>query len=482
MKRRFAALWMAVLVCLCCGSLGGCRKKEEPRPAAQTQKEFQVEEAGEGALRVVTDMDWMARWYRGKTQGYQGQKTFARILEYFGGMPGGTEVQLEVLPSEDGSYQAALTRMRTEIMAGGGPDVFYLSGFGSCEDGLPADTLFPNPEHAMASGLFLPLDGYMEEAQFMEPGKLLDSVMEAGRYEGAQYILPMFYRLPMGVLLRKAGPEELPAGWEEAAASEEEDIQRMYAMAASGSLPGFREIAFGRIADNVGEELLLDRDTLFRRTREALSLYEKFPGQLLYEENNAHYWALDYLEYQDYKEGLREEEGSPAPQETEAPEEEAYTFFAPRGGDGDVIAAVEHWCAVSANTRRPEEAFHIADIMLSREFLSAMNFWNRQDLSVDMPLLGATAHGSIPVHTELLVNGRMRYRNDSLSLAQRQALKEAQESITVAYITSNVDRELDHMFIELRKRVENGESLTDEDILKVTDKCHSAMKMMLAES
>ncbi len=297
MKRRFHTLWMVVLVCLNCGFLGGCRKEEAPRLAAESQKEFQAAEAGEGALQVVTDMDWMAQWYRGRTQAYQGQKTFARILDYFGGMPGGTEVQLEVLPAEDGSYQAALTRMRTEIMAGGGPDVCYLSGFGGCEDSLPTDTLFPNPEHAMASGFFLSLDRYMEEAQFMEPEKLLDSVMEAGRYEGAQYILPMFYRLPMGVLLREAGPEDLPSGWDEAAASQEEDIQRMYALAAASSVPGFREIAFGRIADNVGEELLLDKDTLFQRTREALSLYEKFPGQLIYEENNAHYWSLDYLEY-----------------------------------------------------------------------------------------------------------------------------------------------------------------------------------------
>lgn len=167
-----------------------------------------------------------------------------------------------------------------------------------------------------------------------------------------------------------------------------------------------------------------------------------------------------------YQEELREAEGgSPSPEET-----------------GDVTADVEHWCAVSANTKHPEEAFYIVDIMLSREFLSAMNFWNRQEASVDMPLLGDTAHGVIPVHTELLVNGKMRYRNNRLGLAQRQALAEAQENITFVYITSNFDRELDSLFADLCVRIDNGEALSDEDIRKATDKCHTTMKMMLAES
>ena len=44
MKRRFRTLWMVVLVCLNCGFLGGCRKEEATRLAAESQKEIQAAE------------------------------------------------------------------------------------------------------------------------------------------------------------------------------------------------------------------------------------------------------------------------------------------------------------------------------------------------------------------------------------------------------------------------------------------------------
>lgn len=461
--KKTLALIMAVLMLCLTGCAGG--KEKEPSPEQQNPTESDT-------LRVVTDMGWMSQWYTGKVSSKDGNQALQQIISYFGGTPNGLKVELEVLPTKDGDYQSALTHMRTEIMAGNAPDVFYLSGFGSCEDSLPIDTLFPNPEHAMASGFFLPLDPYIENAQFMEWENLDQKVMEAGCYDGSQYILPMFYRLGMGVLHYEADPESLPSDWQEAVSSGDEDIRRMYAQAVSRSTPGFRETAFGQIADNVGEELLLDKDELFQRTKEALALYEEFPAMPNGSQENAGMW---YINYNDYSLYYWIEKEDPPEGNTD------FTFFAPRGAQGCVTASVDHWCAVSSGTKHPEDAFFIVDILLSEDFLSCRKFWSMTG-SWDIPLLGQPGYGCIPVNTTLLSRNKKKFHEFSIPKKQSAALAEAREDITYAYITSNVDREIDHMFIELRARIKQGETLTDDDIRKATDKCHTTIKMMLAES
>ncbi len=460
MKKAFALLMCTVMLVT-----AGCAEKS-PVPEEKPSEP--------DTLRMVTDMGWMSKWYTGKTRIKDGNNALQQIIDYFGGTPNGLKVELEVLPTDDGEYQAALTHMRTEIMAGKGPDVFYLSCFGSCEDSLPINTLFLNPEHAMSSDFFLPLDEYIENAKFMEWDKLDKKVMEAGQYEGRQYILPMFYRLSMGVLHREADAESLPSDWQEAVSSGEEDIRRMYAQAVSRSTPGFRETVFGQIADNVGEELLLDKDELFQRTKEALMLYEQYPKVPSGSKTNSGMWYINYSDYSLYY--LNGTEDPPK-------ENTDFTFFAPKGTEGSVTAAIEHWCAVSSGTKHPEDAFSIIDMLLSEEFLSCRHFWNtKNSVSVDIPLLGCPGYGCIPVNTSILSTNKKRFKDCGIPQKQSAALANAREDITYAYITSNVDRELDHMFIELRDRIKKGEALTDDDIRRLTDKTHSTLKMMLAES
>ncbi len=455
----------AVLLSVFMLALVGCAEKKPNSQQSSQEPE---------TLRIATDMGSMSKWYTGKTRVKEGSHALQQIVDHFGGTPNGLKVELEVLPTKDGEYQSALTHMRTEIMAGNGPDVFYLSGFGSCEDSLPTDTLFPNPEHAMASKFFLPLDKYIENARFMEWDKLDQTVMAAGQYDGSQYIMPMFYRLSMGVLHRETDAESLPSDWQEAIASGEEDILRMYAQAVSRSTPGFRETVFGQIADNIGEELLLDKDELFQRTKEALALYEKYPKVPSGSKTNSGMWYINYSDYSLYYLSGTED---PPKGNTD------FTFFAPKGTQGCVTASVEHWCAVGNSTKHPEDAFFMVDVLLSEEFLSCRHFWNiKNSSSVDIPLLGYPGYGCIPVNTELLSNNKKKFKDCSIPAKQSTALAEARGDITYAYITSNVDRELDHMFIELRDRIKQGENLTDNDIRKATDKTYSTLRMMLAES
>lgn len=472
MKKYIA--WILALLTLCL--LGACKSGGGKNSEPKTMAEAQIEKAQakrealrekKGVLRVVTDLDAQAmNFHDGASQADKGAEAFQKIIEYFGGTPSGMEAQLEVLPTEESEYDMALTRMRTEIMAGSGPDVFYLTCFDG-DNGIFLDCLFPNPEHAMASGFFLPLDSYIEDARFMDLDQMDAAVMEAGRYEDEQYILPMFYRLGMGVLYREAGLDVLPASWDEAAASGEEDIRALYTWGAANS-PGFRQIAFSQIADNVGEKLLLDSDTLFQRTKDALDLYRTADRSTIGRYNGI--WNTDYSDMR-----LSGEE--------EAKEDkDAISLFAPRGGDGDVTAAVQNWCAINSNTPYPEDAFFLADVFMSKEFLSASTFWTSTDPSPWIPLLGEPGLGCISVHKEPLSTNKKRFKGGRISAGQCEALAEARESITYAYFPSNVDRELNQMYDGLKVRAKAGEDLTDEEIRRTTDKCCSTMKMMLAES
>lgn len=136
-----------------------------------------------------------------------------------------------------------------------------MSGFGGGDRLLPENTLFQNPEASMKKGLFLPLDEYVEKAQFMDLEKLHTKVMDAGIYEGRRYILPMFYRISFGWTQKIIDPAELPASWQEAVTSSDGDIRSIY----GGNLAtaSFRQVVFGQTADNYNEELRRTTDKTY---------------------------------------------------------------------------------------------------------------------------------------------------------------------------------------------------------------------------
>lgn len=88
----------------------------------------------------------------------------------------------------------------------------------------------------------------------------------------------------------------------------------------------------------------------------------------------------------------------------------------------------------------------------------------------------------VPVHTGIL-SGKGTYKyNEGLVPAERIAIKNARENIGCAYFTSNIDREIDHMMAGLFERARQGETVSDDELRRMTDKTYTTLKMMLAES
>ena len=156
-------------VCTLTAGLWGCGTEEKSEE--------------EKILRVVTD---------GRL--YTDVEFAARFLE---GVDSGIEVRIQRLPDDKAEREIEIQKLRTEIMAGKGPDVYLIDGgeeYG--EEFLP---LLENPYQTMQSGALAPLDALMEEDSYWEDDTYSDVILKAGQYDGHQYILPMsvsYYVLP----------------------------------------------------------------------------------------------------------------------------------------------------------------------------------------------------------------------------------------------------------------------------------------------
>lgn len=475
--KKVLALLIALLVF--CLPLASCQsgEKEDGTSSEASSKETSSKSegsAGTETLRVVTDLANRMLLYGKKLNTTQAKQAFNSILNYFGGTFSGLKVELEILSSDNaGAYESELTHIRTEIAAGAGPDVFLMSCFGSSA----RDTLFLNPESAMERGIFLPLDSYIENAQFMEFDQFDQAVMEAGRSEQGQVILPMFYQLNQLFLYRDTDPAALPAGWDEAVAMAKEDeyIRDAYAQALSWS-SNFRAACFGKISNNKDEELLISQEELFQRTKEAVELYQSdLPTLLEYE----------HAQYEDFLENVLAQVD--AWDNNLALERGEYTSFTLRDEEGKVTVPIETWCAVNRNTQHPEDAFAIVDMLLSKEFLSQEIFWSKTQRAGgnhdSMAFFWTAGESCVPVHTGLLSDARGSYKYiNGLTSNQRKALTNARENIGYVYFPNRAEREMDQMLADLLERIYNGETLSDEAIRKETDKCYTTMKLMLGES
>lgn len=127
----------------------------------------------------------------------------------------GVTIELEILPSADKApeeREARLSQLRTEIMAGGGPDIYLLPENG--ED----DALFADVTQAMYNGLFYDVSDLYDADNSLGKEALVTAVMDAGTVGNARYVLPLRYNFPViyttKTALEAAGlnTEELSAG------------------------------------------------------------------------------------------------------------------------------------------------------------------------------------------------------------------------------------------------------------------------------
>ncbi len=395
-------------------------------------------------LRIVTDLGIMD----GSSSCQEtGLMDLEAIVQFYGGLPNNLELELEVLPQEAEDLHSRLTSLRTEIMSGKGPDLFILStDWGDCF--ANQERLFPNPEKAAAGDFFLPVDHYLANAKHMDFNALIPQIMEVGKTEKGQTLLPMFFTVNTGAT------ESLPASvsWDEAISG----TNQIAAAAYAGGLRenNFRSMVLGEIANHQKEELLITQEELLARIKEALSL------------------------------SVPEEEDAPGIWDTflkldfdSASEHTAY--FPLRNCQQGLTARVNAFLAINKNSSHPDDAFALADMLMSREFLTLEGFWsetrtiNQSQTNLWYTLSLMCAY---PVHQSLLDNeATIRY---ALYIPQEtlSVYHQILEQIDFVYIPANIDTLLEELYAECLAAKDEAA------VEKLVKEAYTTMKMMLAES
>ena len=188
MKRFISLLLAVVLLCALCT---GCDSKKKPQTAtAQLQRDpdtlWVVSEYATGAM----------------SSGGAHSPVFSALTMVLGNYRVNhpdAKIRLQMLPPGGSEREIILQSLRTEIMAGKGPDVFLLpsgsvSG-GSKNYGL--DGLFGDVELGMRNGYFADISDHYDADDSLNKDELKREIMDAGCYDGKRYVLPIRWDMPV---------------------------------------------------------------------------------------------------------------------------------------------------------------------------------------------------------------------------------------------------------------------------------------------
>ncbi|MBP3704078.1 MAG: extracellular solute-binding protein [Clostridia bacterium] len=396
---------------------------------------------------------------------------FLNTLEQAAGIK---DAAIELLPTMGVEREMYLDRIRVEIMAGGGPDVFLMAyhrtvineATGQVEK---TENLFEFPENAMEIGLFLPLDDYMENhTQYTEWDKQTQAVLAAGRNEEGQQIIPLAYTLPV-IVYDKEEFEYTPTrelSWNDMLhdpelASYAHDLancSEYYDLESMNGLPIYQtylDYILGEIIDAENEELLFTEEELLQRINEILAL-----GMDDVHDDPEH----------DYYSGIEEALGTGLwIQSYKKP----LTMIPMYSDDGGVTARITAYAAVNRNTKHPEEAFTVIDVLMSERVQQN----NRLYVSSCLRAGGV----SMPMHEDLFQkdtagNHGMYYLTDE----NYQELCEVRDQITGANFDGRSVRIINSLMQKVH-RIERNNEPSDKTVEELVHEAYVDLQRRVRE-
>lgn len=362
---------------------------------------------------------------------------------------GPEDVEFEFIPATGQEREAVISRIRTEIISGKGPDVFIVN----CANDAQTDALFQSPGAIMALNLFLPLDNYIEKAQYMEWDKFNQVVMAAGKNETGQQLLPLSYTFPVSVCKKQDIPISLSKDMTLYDMLDSESEAAAFALTNSFYRHAWSDYAFGFVADYAKGELLFTEEDLVRWENAQQKWHERsVSGE--FENAPSHYSMSMNVGFD-----LHEMHTSEFFQNISKDDE--LTFVPMYNTQGGVTATVLSFAGINRNTKRADDAFRVLDALLDRSI---------QQYSEIFTTL--TNLRGIPVHQELMqedypVAGW--YMNDNLY----QEFCNVRNQITVAKFRTVFENELFNL---------DTECFRGTDIEQAVAKAYTTMKMIIAES
>ena len=184
MKKKFWKTLLALLLVLLmiCGLLSGCNRNTDTENTITASDDTTSD--GTVSLRVVTE----------KTGSFMMNDLTEDLIEAYEASHENVVIDLEILPTDPEARDIRVESLRTEIIAGKGPDVFLmptkLDPFLHESDG---ELLFQNVSRSMYNGLFADISEYYDADTDLRKEELQATVMDSGVVGNERYVLPLRY-------------------------------------------------------------------------------------------------------------------------------------------------------------------------------------------------------------------------------------------------------------------------------------------------
>lgn len=442
-KRLFILLALALTL-----FLPGCSRTPEDSPTTEEETvtvEQMEEKFSMPVVRVLVDVPNDMRGIR--------SNQLRQVLETLPGFETDFMIYEESLEPSGVDRENALTRLKTEIMAGKGPDLFLCGQdmIGLCgrldiqiDETNPQQPFFTFPEKAMKNRVFLPLDSYIENAEYMEWDKFLPVIMDAGRNEEGQQLIPMGYFFDaLYVDKEKYCGAEHPKTWEEMAQSGVPAIK----YAAKCALPSF----VGRVMAPAADEPMFTEEEFQKYLYDYTYTMDGLRSEAyMWQQKDETIYMGPFMRtnadsalYEPWKLG------------NDSPE---YCVIPARNVRGGVTANIAAFAAINRNARYPDQAFRIIDRLMSTDI--------QQDSSFYRDRVWGT-----PVHMDIASEECPIDKNWYMSEKNFEAFCAARDEITEVRFPGPVDSAVNDIWAP-----------TPEGLEKMAHEQYVLIKMLLAES
>ena len=459
-KRLLAVLLCAVLVCACFSACTGEKEVSDLPEQSQKQPQEQSDSSTQKPLRVLIDRDaGRFAWLDWITNERLAEDLEKRVKDN----GGPTDVEVEFIPGttldQREARQMELTRLRVELMSGAGPDVIISTSVDYNDQW--AQALFQFPDQAVRRGMFLKLDEYIENAQFMEWEKLNAAVMSAGSTEDGQYLLPLVYTCPLTYFLAEdVQPYPVTTTWADVISGNDPVLNT--SMETCWNFDGVPiwygtdclSFTWKELVDHDSETLLISEEDLLQRAKEALALEERntteFPHFRELMSNNL------------FEPGDFTTDGKDDPETYQGITYSDDVTMVPLYCDeGGAVALVRAYTGIIASTERPEDAFFVLDVILSQDFQTNSLLFTEWNAGSVLPVCNEL--------TGIKLTGVL------------EGFLDARSQITSARIVSPLDASINCALQQYQELMETGEA-TDEALAELISEAYREMKQMLDES
>jgi len=363
----------------------------------------------------------------------------------------GIPVQVIALSKYGDEREAQISALRTEIMAGGGPDAFILTSGTEdklwFDDGSTKIPFFKNPEKTMRSGIFLPLDDLIAQSELLNPEEHYEIIMDAGKTEEGQMILPLLYSCPAYFVYEKDlnDPDIELNTWDDYLHCDDvkvlDHVKRRFSERFGDQYTDF--------ADYENETFLVAPETLKQDCKALYEIPQSAGGAI---------GAPDFEEvYSDFS--LTQIRC----------ESEAVSVLTVPNDTGGLTAKVTAYAAINRNTEYAEEVFRFIELLFCENVQT-----NRDEFSV-----GAKKY-SIARPSEMMVGadgGIVTHKNAYMD-EENALIAELNSKINSVRFASDIDRVMMNLCLDATVYAENPDDAYFEEI---AEKAHSEIQMILAE-